>query len=197
MVLVLAVVGLLAATVIASESYDALPCQQSPPFTPTLLNRSWSTLPTFWQGSAEELRTPEQIALAVSFSLVVVTVHIHDTESQAIGACERVKRAAPHRSCIMYWNVQLVMNHTAAGIALQSTRQNWLLRDNHGQLMLPAGRFLTVDYRIAGAGAWFLSGCANATRSARLASRVSHIAVLSGRSGWVDGCNLDGGNEFW
>jgi hypothetical protein len=162
-----------------ARSYETLTCAPDPEFRPELLNHSWATLPTFWQGAAPELATEAQVQAAAKFSMVVVTLH-HGQIADVVAACRRVKLAAPHASCIVYWNVQIVINSTEAGVELQSTRQDWLLRDNRGEQMFPAGRFLTPDYRIKEAGEWFLTGCANATRS-----------------GWVDGCNLDGGNEFW
>ena len=162
---------------------DVVTCSPDPVFQPKLLNHSWATLPTFWQGSPQELQTVAQIEEATEFSMVTVTHH-HGTVAEAVDACRRVKLAKPSTSCIMYFDVQLVVNDSAIGAALNplnGSHRNWLLRDDMGQLMLPAGEFLTPDYRISAAvGAWFLSGCANATRSA-----------------FVDGCNLDGGNEFW
>jgi hypothetical protein len=161
---------------------DVATCRPDPVFEPKLLNHSWATLPTFWQGSPEELQTAAQIEQATEFSMVTVTHH-HGTVAEAVDACRRVKLAKPNCSCVMYFDVQLVVNDSAIGAALNplnGSHRAWLLRDATGQLMLPAGKFLTPDYRIEDAGSWFLSGCANATRSA-----------------FVDGCNLDGGNEFW
>ena len=160
----------------------AATCKPDPMFQPKLLNFSWDTLPTFWQGTPQQLQTAGQISMATEFSMVAVTHH-HGLVDEAIAACRRVKLAKPACSCILYWDVQLVVNDSAVGAAFNpknGSRRAWLLRDDAGQLMLPAGKFLTPDYRLEGAGAWFLSGCSNATQS-----------------GFVDGCNLDGGNEFW
>jgi hypothetical protein len=158
----------------------ACPGGSQPAFQPRLLNFSWDRLPTFWQGAPQELATPQELAAATQFSMVVVTHH-HGPVDAAVAACRRVKLSAPSCNCIIYWNVQLVINSSAVGRSMDpvtGSRRGWLLRDDAGELMLPAGKFLTPDYRLRGVGEWFLSGCANATRS-----------------GWVDGCNLDGGNE--
>ena len=91
----------------ALKTDDSAPdlCHPAPEFRAALINHSWATLPTFWQGAAPELSTVEQLEAATKFSMVVVTLH-HGRIADAIAACRRVKLAAPSVSCLMYWTAE-------------------------------------------------------------------------------------------
>jgi len=112
---------------------------------------SWNTI----QGTPQQLQTAAQMKQATEVSIVVVTHH-HGLVDDAIAACRRVKLAKPACSCILHLDVQLVVNDSAVGGALNrhnGLHKAWLLRDDAGQLMLPAGKFLTPDYGIEGSSA--------------------------------------------
>eukprot|EP01049_Picozoa_sp_SAG25_P017868 SAG25_NODE_4849_length_741_cov_1.121495_2_plen_161_part_00 len=75
---------------------DVATCRPDPVFEPKLLNHSWATLPTFWQGSPEELQTAAQIEQATEFSMVTVTHH-HGTVAEAVDAayCGNLRQSMP------------------------------------------------------------------------------------------------------